>query len=56
MGFCSLLLGPTLGWFFFSYPRSSERVKDGGDKGHERRSWAAIVAFLGSSMLAIKHQ
>lgn len=42
--------------FFFSYPRSSERVKDGGDMGHERRSWAAIVASLGSSMLAIKHQ
>lgn len=57
-GFCSLILGPALGcfFFFFLYPRSSERVKDGGDMGHERRSWAAIVASLGSSMLAIKHQ
>lgn len=43
-------------FFFFPYPRSCERVKDGGEMGHERRSWAAIVASLGSSMLAIKHQ
>lgn len=60
-GFSPFALLPCIGTgFFFSihgfYPRSSQRVKDGGEMGHERRSWAAIVASLGSSMLAIKHQ